>query len=232
MNIMLGGTVTTLPESLRGPFEDFSQKVNSTDGAEWEGAFKKFLRKEPCWVNGDAKSVVSTEPKSQPVLLIPIGTTTVAATTTLFVARDRFVVNTGKKAPVKISDLGGNFKDWFLEKVEQPFVGSTLKYGKLSRSSVDGPILAELGGEAEAETTLTELYALMEVQKNGENGTLLTNGYANIFYVRDVTGTLRAVNASWYDDGWGVYADAVTDPDAWNDDNQVFSRDSRSPLAA
>ena len=227
MNIMLGGTVTTLPESLRGPFEDFSQKVNSIDGAEWEGAFKKFLRKEPCWVNGDAKSVVSTEPKPQPVLLIPIGTTTVAATTTLFVARDRFIVNTGKKAPVKISYLGDNFKDWFLEKVEQPFVGSTLKYGKLSRSSVDGPILAELGGEAEAETTLTELYSLMEVQKNGENGTLLTNGYANIFYVRDVTGTLRAVAAYWRGGGWRVGAYAVTSPCAWGGGRQVFSRDSR-----
>ena len=71
---------------------------------------------------------------------------TVAATTTLFVARDRFVVNTGKKAPVKISYLGDNFKDWFLRKEEQAFEGSTLKYGKLSRSSVDGPILKELGG--------------------------------------------------------------------------------------
>ena len=167
-----------------------------------------------------------------PSLLVPVGTMTVAATTTLFVARDRFVVNTGKKAPVKISYLGDNFKDWFLEKVEQPFVGSTLKYGKLSRSSVDGPILAELGGEAEAETTLTELYSLMEVQKNGENGTLLTNGYANIFYVRDVTGTLRAVYAYWSDDGWSVDARAVARPAAWRDVRQVFSRDFRSPLAA
>jgi hypothetical protein len=232
MNIMLGGTVTTLPESLRGPFEDFSQKVNSADGAEWEGAFKKFLRKEPCWAYGEAKSVTPTEPKPQPALLIPVGTTTVAATTTLFVARARFVVNTGKKAPVKISYLGDNFKDWFLGKEEQLFEGSTLKYGKLSRSSVDGPILKELGGEAEAETTLTELYALMEAQKNGEQGTLLTNGYANIFYIRDVTGTLRAVYAYWGGGGWRVNAGAVARPRAWFGGPQVFSRDSRSPSAA
>lgn len=69
MNIMLGGTVTTLPESLRGPFEDFSQKVNSADGVEWEGAFKKFLRKEPCWANDDAKSVASAGPKPEPTPL-------------------------------------------------------------------------------------------------------------------------------------------------------------------
>jgi hypothetical protein len=71
MHIMLGGTVTTLPESLRGPFEDFSQKINGADGTEWEGAFKKFLRKEPCWVNGDQlRSVALTEPKSEPKPLL------------------------------------------------------------------------------------------------------------------------------------------------------------------
>lgn len=69
MNIMLGGTITTLPESLRGPFEDFSQKVNSADGAEWEGAFKKFLRKEPCWANDNgSKAAVPTESGPEPAL--------------------------------------------------------------------------------------------------------------------------------------------------------------------
>jgi hypothetical protein len=232
MNIMLGGTVTTLPESLREPIEDLSQKVNGADGVEWEGAFKKFLRKEPCWVNGEVKSTTSTEPKPQSALFISVGTVTVAATTTLFVARDRFIVNIGKKAPVKISYLGDNFKDWFLRKEEQPFAGSTLKYGKLSRYSLDGPILAELGGEAEAETTLTELFSLMEAQKNGESGTLLTNGYANIFYIKDVTGRLRAVSAHWRGGGWFVDANAVTCPLSWRDGYQVFSRDSRLSSAA
>ena len=69
MNIMLGGTITTLPESLRGPFEDFSQKVNGVDGTEWGNEFKKFLRKEPCWVNGDANSVALAEPKPATVPL-------------------------------------------------------------------------------------------------------------------------------------------------------------------
>jgi len=223
MNIMLGNTELTFPESLDGALKDFNEKLNSVAGPEWERQFKEFLRKEVIW----PKPVPSTTG-----LLIPVGTTIVAATTTLFVARDRFVVNTGKKAPVKISYLGDNFKDWFLRKEEQSFEGSTLKYGKLFRSSVDGPILKELGGEAEAETTLTELYALMEVQKNGEKGILLTNGYANIFYVRDAAGSLRAVFARWYDGGWYVYAYAVTNPGAWFGGGQVFSRDSRLPSVA
>jgi hypothetical protein len=166
-----------------------------------------------------------------PPLLIPVGTTTVAATTTSFIARARFVLNTGKKASVKNSPLGYNFKRWFLGKEEQPFVGSTLKYGKLSRCSVDSPIIAELGGEEQAETTLTELFALMSAQKNGEKGALLTNGYANIFYIKDVNGVLRAVRAHWDGGGWDVDADDVTNSMGWDVVNQVFSRDSRLPLA-
>ncbi len=174
------------------------------------------------------KALVELGKKSEPqLLLIPIGTATVAATTAPFVARDRFVVNTGKKAPVKISYLGDNFKDWFLRKEEQPFTGSTLKYGKLSRYSVDGPIIKELGGEEHAETTLTELFALMEAQKNGENGPLLTNGYANIFYIKDAAGVLRAVYAGWSDDGWSVGAGDVPSPSVWHAGCQVFSRNSR-----
>jgi hypothetical protein len=223
MNIMLGNTELAFPESLDGALKDFNEKVNSTAGPEWERQFKEFLRKEIIWPKPAA---VTTG------LLIPVGTTIVAATTTLFVARDRFVVNTKKNAFVKISYLGDNFKSWFLRKEEQPFAGSTLKYGKLSRYSVDGPILAELGGETEAETTLTELFALMEAQKNGESGPLLTNGYANIFYIKDTAGALRAVHAYWHGGGWHVGAVAVTYPYEWRGGRRVFSRDSRLPSAA
>lgn len=218
MNIMLGNTELAFPESLDGALKDFNEKLNSGAGPEWERQFKEFLRKEIIW----PKPVPSTTG-----LLIPVGTVTVAATTTLFVARDRFVLNTKKGAPVKISYLGDNFKSWFLRKEEQPFGGSTLKYGKLSRYSVDGPILKELGGEAEAETTLTEIFSLMEAQKNGEDGALLNNGYANIFYVRDTNGGLRAVYVFWSVGGWRVGADAVSDPREWRGGHQVFSRDSR-----
>jgi len=218
MNIMLGNTELTFPESLDGALKDFSEKVNSVAGPEWERQFKEFLRKEIIW----------PKPAVTPTgLLIPVGTTIVAATTTLFVARDRFVLNTKKGAPVKISYLGDNFKSWFLRKEEQPFGGSTLKYGKLSRYSVDGPIIKELGGEAEAETILTEIFSLMEAQKNGEDGALLNNGYANIFYVRDTNGVLRTVRVHWDDVGWDVGARAVAGPLEWCDDSQVFSRDSR-----
>lgn len=152
------------------------------------------------------------------------GTVFIPATTKKFVARDKFVVNTGKKALVKISYLGNNFQNWFLGKIEEPAVKMSLRYAELVESSVDGPILAELGDTAE--TTLAQMHALMERQKNGENGALLNNGHANIFYVRDINGRLRAMYVRWRGDGWDVGARSVAHPDEWCDGYRVFSCDS------
>jgi hypothetical protein len=192
----------------------------------------------------------AAKPEPQP-LLIPVGTVDVVATSTQFVAREKFVINTKRNAPVKIAYLDDNFKAWMLGKTEAPFAGSTLKYGKLSRYSVDGPIIAELSGAMKARTTLAEIFRLLEAQKHGGDGPLLTNGYANIFYVEDeirlpedeqVAYTneagenvvLRAVSARWNARGvgWGVGASSVLDPSEWVDDDRVFSRDSRLPSAA
>jgi hypothetical protein len=143
--------------------------------------------------------------------------------TEAFVAKERFTVDTGKEARARISFLSNNVKNWFGSKVEQA-VGTerSLRYAELTTESVDAPILAELGPTTE--TTLSEIFALMERQKNGEEGVLLANGWANIFYVKDVDGTLRAVNVGWDGDGWDVDARGVVDPSGWDDGDRVFSR--------
>lgn len=166
------------------------------------------------------------EKKPEPLIDF-LGEVTIPATTAKFVAKDRFVVNTKSDAPVKISYRGDNFIEWFLlgkGKIEDPITEQTLRYGKLLRPSVDMPIINELGGEEKSETTLTEMYYLMERQKNGENGVLLNNGYANIFYLCDCAGVLRTVGVLWNDGGWSVCAGPVGDPDRWRGDCQVFSR--------
>ena len=203
-----------------------------TEQLQWafdSGALSDLFDANPADFNRDTfRAFLGLKPLNPPApsLLIPIGTTTVTATTTSFVVRDRIVQNTKKNAPAKISSVSDYFKECFYDKTEGAFGGSTLNYAKLSHSSVDSPIIAELGGEAKAETTLTEVYALMEAQKNGENGPLLTNGWANIFYLRDVKGVLRAVFVCWIDDGWFVFAIDVTYPHTWVAARQVFSRNS------
>jgi hypothetical protein len=159
-------------------------------------------------------------------LLEPVGMVPIPATTEKFTFLEKFVVNGGGKGLPKISWLGSNFEEWFLKKTEGPMSKTTLCYAKLVRRSVDGPIIDSLGGEEKAETYLSNVSRLMVNQPNGENGVLLNNGYANIFYVRDVSLVLRAVHVCWFGHGWYVYAYSIDHPSAWYGNHQVFSRDS------
>lgn len=184
---------------------------------------KKVNRVEVQRVFGILPSVGAVPAPPKP-LLEPIGTVVIPATTKQFVARKRFVADTGRKARVKISWLGDDFKAWFLNKIEEPAAEATLRSAKLPRSSVDEPILTEL--DDTAETTLGEMFSLLERQPNGERGTLLNDDRANIFYVLDVAGALRVVGLYWRGDGWGVHAHSVGSPFPWFDGSQVFSRNS------
>lgn len=158
--------------------------------------------------------------KNKIPLLEEIGTTEILAQER-FVVQERFAVGT---ATARVTYLGDNFRKWFFGKTEDPTALATLRHAKLARPSVDGPILAELGDKAE--TTLSQICALMERQPNGEDGVLLTDGRANIFYVRDTNGALRAVDVRWTAGGWGVDACLVESPDGWGGGSRVFSRNS------
>ena len=141
-----------------------------------------------------------------------------------FVAKDDFKVDTSAKAKVKIGCLGDNFTKHFLPKVERDVPATELAVYTLAKASLDIPILAELGDKAE--TTLAHLWQLLQKQGNGQAGTLLTNGYANIFYIRDSDGTLWAVCADWDAScgGWDVEAGSVDGPDGWSAGLRVVSR--------
>ena len=167
------------------------------------------------------------------ILELVLGDIIIPATTSGFADKDKFKL---KQDGGICSFLGDNFQEWFPKddgKVEEPFAGSTLRCHKLLKPATNMPqkvgepaILPELGGEAKAESTLSEMYLLMEKQKNQESGPLLTNGWANIFYIRDLTGVLRTVSVLWSVDGWGVGALSVGGSRRWSDGSQVFSRNS------
>lgn len=157
------------------------------------------------------------------LLLDWLGTVIVSAETQRFIVRDRIAEI---KKSGRLIYTGSNFEEWFFGKTVEPIGETHLRYGKLLRAEVDRPIIVELGGEAKAETSLAEIFCLMEMQKNGEKGVLLANGYANIFYVRDIKGVLRAVFVYWLDDGWCLGARSAEFPYRWLGGNQVFSRNS------
>ena len=136
-------------------------------------------------------------------------------------ARDRFVVaDNFKEGNAGIYYVSENFKKWFGNKVEKNIPSATLSSYKLKQNSVDGPIKTELGKGHE--TFLAWLFEKIEAQASGRKGELLTNGYANIFYIDG-----RVVRAYWSaGSGWGVNAREVTDPSPWSGGSLVFSRNS------
>lgn len=138
-----------------------------------------------------------------------------------FAASDHFIL----RGALNIGWMSGQFKSWFLGKVEEPRAESRLSSWELTKNSLDKPILEELGEKAE--TALAHIAHLLSLQSKGEAGVLLTNG-ANVFYIPDAGGTLRAVYVFWsaYCRAWDVRAFEVAYPSGWSAGYRVFSRNS------
>lgn len=153
-------------------------------------------------------------------LLEPVGTVPMAGVSR-FVAADHFRVDIAPEAAVKIAYLGDNFQAVFLGQVEENVERATLRIHRLAQDTLDAPILVALG--TKAATSLTQIWELLTRQPSGESGSLLTNGFANIFYVRNAAGVLWAVGAGWGGGGWGVDARSVGGPRRWGAGGQVFS---------
>lgn len=154
----------------------------------------------------------------QPDLLKRFATITVPGVAR-FVAKDCL-----KEA--NVGWLGLNFKLHLCDKIEENVPEAKLVVSRLEKPSLDAPILAEL--DCKAEVSLAYMFDLLKKQSKGEDDILLTNGYANIFYIRGTDGNLWAVNCRWNSDNryWDVEANSVEYPYRWNDGNRAFSRDS------
>lgn len=154
----------------------------------------------------------------EPDLLRRITTISVPGTKR-FVAKDHLKT-------ANIGWAGDNFNKLFLKKAEENVKDLTIAVDRLEKNSLDASILAELGNRAEI--NLAHFFWLIEKQSKGENGPLLTNGYANIAYILGIDGNLWAVGVYWYSGRgyWRVGAVSVEDPVGWSTGCQVLSRDS------
>lgn len=139
-----------------------------------------------------------------------------------FVAGEHFKENTSPAAEARISWLGATFMRRFAVKVEDDTDDVTLQTYALSRSSSGTQIIAEL--DDHHETKLTDLWCLLKLQANGEDGALQTNAVPNILFVRDAAGVLGAVDAIWAGAGWEVGASQVEGQRQWPSGSRVISR--------
>lgn len=165
-------------------------------------------------LQGTAKAVIET------VKLLTALTTVSVPGVKKFVVKDQL-----KEANVGYT--GSNFDNFFLGKAEENVDGITMKVHRLEKDSLDSEILAELGGEDKAPIRLSHFFDLLKKQSKGQDGPLLTNGYANIAYIRDEGGKLWAVRAYWCSCSryWGVHARSVEHPHVWFSGDRVLSCD-------
>lgn len=136
----------------------------------------------------------------------------------IFIARNEFkITRTGK---VPISYFGDNFKNNFLDVVEQNVPTCVLKQRKLLKRSLDVPILAALGDKdlEKIEKARTALVHVFDYLKTADRSKYY------LFYVADAKGIVWAVRAVWGDDGWRVGADSVSNPGGWRAGHHVVSR--------
>jgi len=147
-------------------------------------------------------------------------------------------VFTTKSTNVDFGYIDPDFINDFGDMVEEPTVEVALRqYVLASQSRFDVAMEEVIGEGFVAETTPGMLYSLLEMQPNGPkngNGPLLANGYANLFKMVNKKTVARLVVVHWDDDGggWDVCSHDVSYSLRWDDGNQLFSCNSRLPLAA
>jgi hypothetical protein len=136
-----------------------------------------------------------------------------------FVAADAF----GEKNPAGIHfTLNELFKMHFLDDVEEKVPPMMLAVNRLQKAALDAPIIKALGERSEV--TLVRVFQLLSKQPKGEDGPLLTDNNANMFYVRDSMKNLWVIDAYWLPpNGWYVDASSVNYPVEWYGGDLVFS---------
>jgi hypothetical protein len=139
-----------------------------------------------------------------------------------FMAGEHFKENISPAAEARISWLGATFMRRFAVKIEDDPGDVMLQTYALNRSSSNIQIIAEL--DDRPETKLTDLWCLLKLQANGEDGALQTNAVPNIFFVRDAAGVLGAVDAIWAGAGWEIGASPVEGQRQWPSGSRVISR--------
>src|SRR3989338_6569696 len=104
---------------------------------------------------------------------------------------------------------------WAIQHPKEAVVLFAVAVNNLLDYANDPAIITFLGGESKVEISLGQFFAAFAKQPSGEAGALLTNGYANIGYIRDINGVLWAVVGGLGGRGWYFGARPLGGPLGW-----------------
>ncbi len=188
-----------------GSLQDLLQKLEGDQGPIWANAFKRFLRKENPWQNNLSYN----------------GNVDFPARSESFTAKDYFQIRSG----VFVWD---GFKNRILRTAVKAdsTPATSLACFDLVKDTPDEQIRAELPEDhvfQDASVFCSHLAGMIDRQPNGKEGSLLNDGYANVFYVQG-SYEVVAVSVHWVADfrGWSVCA-CELDVSAWPAGYRAFS---------
>lgn len=128
-----------------------------------------------------------------------------------------------------------DFTNWILNAYENEISQNSALLAKafdLSKKMKDSEIISQaesLGFDPKQNpVTLDQIKAKIEAQPNGIEGEMLSNGFANIFYVSGKDEVLFTVNVHWNSGGgqWSVYADRLDQYGKWDAGSRIFCNKS------
>ncbi|MCR4279580.1 MAG: hypothetical protein NUV78_02465 [Candidatus Zambryskibacteria bacterium] len=162
------------------------------------GGWDNFLR----FIGGEGKIVFET-------ILTLLRTVRITAQPTTITSKEYF-------AEAGVVSAGSNFETQFYGLEVAAVAAGELAVRKLTKDSLDAPILAELGDKAE--TSVSQFRAFLDANRGSSEWF--------IFYLRGNDGNLWAVSADWNagDGGWRVGARSVAAPIWWDAGRQVLSQ--------
>lgn len=132
-----------------------------------------------------------------------------------------------RRKPGRIYHTGSNFRLCFGDMVVPTQPAMIVQFRELAHRCRDGEIIPALGGATQAETTLSQIFWLIEEQLYGRSQ-MLSGEVCNQFYVRDDSGHLRIVLVLWIGVVWNVYAEII-DTYLWGSGRRIFFRAPPSP---
>jgi len=135
-----------------------------------------------------------------------------------FLPHVSFFVDTSHNARVRIASIDSDFRRWFIDgdcdivtQEDQELFRIKLRHERLKIASTYLSILEKFGGEENVAISPWMIYNLMAEQDSGQEGVLLTNSQANIFFSHDFQGVLRVVRV-FESFAWNLKACPVDDP--------------------
>lgn len=126
--------------------------------------------------------------------------------------------------------LGDSFKEILGDIKEVPKIDFTFTATELTKTTADSEIMQQTGMMTREEV-ISAVIQLTQAQKNGENGLLKTDGYANIIGYVELNGRVVAVSARWYSDDRQWHCRGYG-PHDWNAGRQFLSRNGSKSLSA